>query len=104
MLGTNDHPGDYRSSGCSGCHVVYANDRDAGPLRALRQFGHHGPDADRRPDDPQARSPATRSSTPSPRQIPTSQCIICHMHPGTNMVMTYLGYIWWDNETDGEVM
>src|SRR5919204_2492926 len=27
FLGTNDHPGDYRSSGCSACHVVYANDR-----------------------------------------------------------------------------
>ena len=24
----------------------------------------------------------------------TSQCITCHIHPGTNMVMTYLGYIW----------
>ena len=28
----------------------------------------------------------------------------CHMHPGTNMVTTYLGYMWWDNETDGELM
>ena len=28
FLGTNDHPGDYRSSGCSACHVIYANDRD----------------------------------------------------------------------------
>src|SRR5690606_35007555 len=27
FLGTNDHPGDYRSSGCSACHVLYANDR-----------------------------------------------------------------------------
>ena len=27
FLGTNDHPGDYRSSGCTACHVVYANDR-----------------------------------------------------------------------------
>jgi hypothetical protein len=26
--GTNDHPGDYRSSGCSACHVIYANVRD----------------------------------------------------------------------------
>ena len=24
--GTNDHPGDYRSSGCTACHVIYAND------------------------------------------------------------------------------
>ena len=28
FLGTNDQPGDYRSSGCASCHVVYANDRD----------------------------------------------------------------------------
>ena len=36
------------------------------------------------------------------RAIPTSQCIVCHIHPGTNMVASYLGYIWWDNETDGD--
>jgi hypothetical protein len=29
FMGTNDHPGDYRSSGCAACHVVYANDREA---------------------------------------------------------------------------
>src|SRR5213075_2514790 len=28
FLGTNNHPGDYRSSGCAACHVIYANDRD----------------------------------------------------------------------------
>ena len=36
FLGTNDHPGDYRSSGCTACHVVYANDRSpvhSGPVR-----------------------------------------------------------------------
>src|SRR6266403_208624 len=27
FLGTNDHAGDYRSSGCTACHVIYANDR-----------------------------------------------------------------------------
>ena len=27
FMGTNDHPGDYRSSGCTGCHVIYGNDR-----------------------------------------------------------------------------
>ncbi len=40
FLGTNDQPGDYRSSGCTGCHVVYANDREPralGDLRAVRQ-------------------------------------------------------------------
>jgi hypothetical protein len=28
FMGTNDQPGDYRHSGCAGCHVVYANDRE----------------------------------------------------------------------------
>src|SRR3546814_15912040 len=28
FMGTNDQPGDYRHSGCSGCHVIYANDRE----------------------------------------------------------------------------
>ena len=37
-------------------------------------------------------------------QIPTSQCMTCHMHPGTNMVATYLGQTWWDNESDGKFM
>src|ERR1700730_124844 len=26
LPGTNDHPGDYRASGCTACHVIYAND------------------------------------------------------------------------------
>jgi hypothetical protein len=30
--------------------------------------------------------------------------MVCHMHPGTNMVATYLGMTWWDNETDGRRM
>ena len=34
--GTNDQPGDYRASGCTACHVVYANDRSAAAFRAIR--------------------------------------------------------------------
>jgi hypothetical protein len=30
--------------------------------------------------------------------------MVCHMHPGTNMVTTYFGFTWWDNELDGEHM
>ena len=30
--------------------------------------------------------------------------MVCHMHPGTNMVFTYQGLTWWDNETDGDKM
>ena len=34
--GTNDQPGDYRASGCSGCHVVYANDRSTEHSASVR--------------------------------------------------------------------
>ena len=30
--------------------------------------------------------------------------MVCHVHPGTNMVTTYFGYTWWDNEADGDKM
>src|SRR4030095_1196372 len=30
--------------------------------------------------------------------------MVVHMHPGTNVVNTYFGYMWWDNETDGNLM
>ncbi len=65
FLGTNDQPGDYRSSGCTGCHVVYANDRDpvdSGPVRDVRTRRHL---PRQRSDDPEATSPAIRSSTVS---------------------------------------
>ena len=42
FLGTNDQPGDYRSSGCASCHVVYANDRDPRHSALYAQYGHDG--------------------------------------------------------------
>src|SRR5205807_2072584 len=27
-----------------------------------------------------------------------------HIHPGTNVMNSYLGFLWWDEETDGELM
>src|SRR5712664_1060089 len=39
LPGTNDHPGDYRASGCAACHVIYANDRDPSHSGAYAQFG-----------------------------------------------------------------
>src|SRR5882724_13150820 len=42
LFGTNDQPGDYRSSGCTACHVVYANDRDQFHSGPFAQFGHDG--------------------------------------------------------------
>ena len=40
FLGTNDHAGDYRSSGCSGCHVIYANDRSPVHSGPYARFGN----------------------------------------------------------------
>ena len=103
FLGTNDHPGDYRSSGCSACHVIYANDRDPAHSAVYQQAGNLG-----RSQTGDISIPKTESGHPIKHQftsqIPTSQCMVCHMHPGTNMVATYQGLTWWDNESDGSKM
>ena len=102
-LGTNDHPGDYRSSGCSACHVIYANDRDPAHSASYQQAGNLG-----RSQTADTSIPKNESGHPIKHQftsqIPTSQCMVCHMHPGTNMVASYQGLTWWDNESDGSKM
>jgi hypothetical protein len=103
FLGTNDHPGDYRSSGCTGCHVIYANDRSSINSGPYAKYGHLGrsfsKDMSVRKDE--SGHPIDHKFT---RSIPTSQCMVCHMHPGTTVINTYVGYMWWDNETDGQLM
>jgi hypothetical protein len=103
FLGTNDQPGDYRSSGCTACHVVYANDRDpahSGPYAARGHLGHSfSADPTIRKDE--EGHPIQHRLT---RAIPSSQCVVCHIHPGTSYASQYLGYMWWDNETDAEAM
>ena len=42
FMGTNDQQGDYRHSGCAGCHVVYANDRQATHSMTYAQYGRDG--------------------------------------------------------------
>jgi hypothetical protein len=103
LPGTNDHPGDYRSSGCSACHVIYANDRDPLHSAAYVPFGHSGFSVSSDPTIPKSESghPLKHTFT---RSIPSSQCMICHIHPGTNMVTTYFGLTWWDNELDADKM
>ena len=39
LPGTNDHPGDYRGSGCTACHVIYANDRSPAHSGPYARFG-----------------------------------------------------------------
>jgi hypothetical protein len=103
FLGTNDHPGDYRSSGCTGCHVVYANDRSPVHSGPYATYGNRGYSSTA--DTTIAR---TRSGHPIKHQftrsIPSSQCMVCHMHQPNAFVNTYFGYQMWDYETDGELM
>ncbi|WP_010125086.1 LVIVD repeat-containing protein [Sphingomonas sp. KC8] len=42
FMGTNDQPGDYRNSGCAGCHVVYANDREPRHSLTWAKYGRDG--------------------------------------------------------------
>jgi hypothetical protein len=103
FLGTNDQPGDYRSSGCSGCHVIYANDRDpkhSGPYAA---FGNTGKSQTSDPTVPRDESghPLKHVFT---RVIPSSQCMVCHMHQPNVFVNSYYGYIMWDYESDAPFM
>ncbi|WP_066558982.1 hypothetical protein [Croceicoccus bisphenolivorans] len=42
QMGTNDQPGDYRSSGCAACHVIYANDREPRHSMNYAQCGRDG--------------------------------------------------------------
>ena len=103
FLGTNDNPGDYRSSGCTACHVIYANDRDPVNSASYAQFGNRGhtqtldPTISKKEDGHPLRHAFTTA-------IPTSQCMVCHMHQPNVFVNSYLGYTMWDYETDGELM
>ncbi|HVO26803.1 MAG TPA: hypothetical protein VMW56_24600 [Candidatus Margulisiibacteriota bacterium] len=103
FLGTNDHPGDFRSSGCSACHVVYANDADPVHSGPYADAGHDGT---YRGDD--ATIPKGESGHPIKHLlttgIPSSQCMVCHMHQPNAFVNTYYGFQMWDYETDGDLM
>ena len=113
LFGTNDHPGDYRASGCSACHVVYANDRSPVHSAGWAKYGNRGQSfsTDAAVNDTaggKERSGGSGHGQPVRHQfvdaMPNSTCISCHIHPGTNVLNSYLGFMWWDNETDGRHM
>ena len=103
FMGSNNHPGDYRSSGCTACHVVYANDRSPSHSGWYAKYGNQGLSfsADKAIRKDERGHPIMHQFT---RAIPTAQCMSCHMHQGNLFVNPYLGFIWWDQETDGEFM
>ena len=101
--GTNDNPGDFRQSGCTACHVIYANDRDPKHSGPFAKFGNMGLSLTADPTIPKGETghPIKHQMT---NGIPSSQCMTCHIHPGGNMLLGYYGMTWWDNETDGHLM
>ena len=103
FMGTNDHPGDYRSSGCTSCHVVYANDRspiNSGPYASAGNTGK-SQTQDKTINKFESGHPIKHQFTLA---IPSSQCMVCHMHQPNAFVNTYFGYQMWDYESDGEIM
>ena len=103
FLGTNEQPGDYRSSGCSACHVVYANDRDAAHSGPYARYGHDGRSASADPTIAKDRAGhALRHEFT--RSIPSSQCMVCHMHQPNVFVNSFYGYTMWDYEADAPFM
>ncbi len=103
FMGTNDHPGDYRSSGCTGCHVIYANDRSPVHSGSYAKYGNRGfsQSKDTTIRKNESGHPILHQFT---NKIPSSQCMVCHMHQPNAFVNTFFGYQMWDYETDGEKM
>lgn len=103
FMGTNDQPGDYRHSGCASCHVVYANDRDPKHSSVYAPFGNEGRTQTVDPTISKIESghPLTHQLT---RAVPTSQCMVCHMHQPNMFMNSMLGYTMWDYESDAPAM
>ncbi len=115
FLGTNEQPGDYRSSGCTACHMVYANDRDPVHSGPYAKYGNMGEgnvagglfgdkDEYQHSVDPtmierESGHPLMHKFT---KAIPSSQCMTCHMHQPNSFVNPFFGYHMWTYETDGE--
>jgi hypothetical protein len=103
FMGTNDQPGDYRSSGCASCHVVYANDREPRHSLTYAKFGRDGQSATVDPTISKTDSGHPLKHVFS-RAIPTAQCMNCHMHQPNMFLNSYLGYTMWDYESDAPSM
>lgn len=103
FLGTNEQPGDYRSSGCTACHTPYANDRDPSHSGPYAKHGHEGRSATGDPTIPKNQSghPIAHQFT---RAIPSSQCMTCHLHQPNVFVNSFYGTTMWDYETDAKTM
>ncbi len=116
FMGTNDQPGDYRGSGCTGCHVIYANDREPRHSLTYAQYGRDGQSITVDPTIASSGHGALLGGKDAPgesghplqhvftRAIPTAQCMSCHMHQPNIFLNSYLGYTMWDYEADAPSM
>jgi hypothetical protein len=129
FMGTSDNPGDFRQSGCSGCHVIYANDREWASSGSYAEYGNKGQTITVDPTIKDRRASAkvdpNEQGNPAPyfslaaegekesghplkheftRAIPTAMCMTCHHHQPNQFVNSYLGYTMWDYESDAEHM
>lgn len=103
FMGTNDQPGDYRTSGCGACHSVYANDRDPKHSTVYAKFGRDGTSVTADPTIPRD-APGHPLRHEFTRAIPSAQCMNCHMHQPNVFVNSFYGYTMWDYEADAPNM
>ncbi len=82
-FGKNDVPGNYRSSGCTACHMIYDELGQTGSMdpSAVRDFRAH---------------PVEHELTSA---IPGSQCETCH-HQGARIGLLFRGVIEWEFDAD----
>lgn len=110
FMGTNDQPGDYRTSGCGACHVAYANDREWVSSGMYAKYGNKGQTVTIDPAINGEHFPEMKGEKGHPLRhaftsaIQTSACMSCHMHQPNMFVNTYLGYTMWDYESDAPLM
>ena len=134
FMGTNDQPGDYRSSGCTSCHVIYANDREPRHSLIYATLGRDGQTITQDPTIARLTAPGAHGQLKDghgdghgekgegahdegavkesghplqhvfTRAIPTAQCMNCHMHQPNIFLNSYLGYTMWDYESDAPKM
>ncbi len=103
FMGTNDQPGDYRTSGCGSCHIVYANDRDPVHSSVYASAGRDGTSQTADPTIPR-NEPGHPIKHAFTRAIPSAQCMNCHMHQPNMFINSYYGYTMWDYEADAPRM
>uniref|UniRef100_UPI003F70819C hypothetical protein n=1 Tax=Polymorphobacter sp. TaxID=1909290 RepID=UPI003F70819C len=103
FMGTNDQPGDYRTSGCGACHSVYANDRDPKHSTIYAKYGRDGMSISADPTIPKD-EPGHPLRHEFTRAIPSAQCMNCHMHQPNVFVNSFYGFTMWDYESDAPSM